>query len=436
MHRVVILGGGFAGLYAAKALHHAPVEIILIDRRNFHLFQPLLYQVATAGLSPGDIAYPLRHALRHQQNTRVIIGEADDIDPDARRVILRDGQVPYDTLLVATGANDSYFGRPEWESLAPGLKTIEDATEIRSRVFYAFEAAERETDRQRRSALLTFIIVGAGPTGVELAGTLGEIARDTLRDDFRSINPAEARIILLDAGQRVLQAFPPDLSAQAERHLIGLGVLPRMGLRVTGIDPEGVTTSNTSGAAERIAAHTVLWAAGVQGSPLGRKLAGRVGASTDSAGRVLVNPDLTVPGHPEIFILGDLAHIENDGKMVPGLSPAAIQMGQYAARLISARLKGRTLPPFRYWNKGTLATIGRHAAVADFGRVHLHGWIAWVSWLTIHLYFLIGFQNRLVVLLRWAFAYFTYNRGARLITGVRSGSAPSPTPPASTTATP
>jgi len=417
MHRVVILGGGFAGLYAAKALRHAPVDVTLIDRRNFHLFQPLLYQVATAGLSPGDIAYPLRHALRDQRNTRVLVGEAVEIDPDSRRVILGDGEAPYDTLLVATGANHSYFGHPEWEPAAPGLKTIEDATEIRSRVFFAFEAAERESYAEHRIACLTFVIVGAGPTGVELAGTLGEIARDTLRGDFRSIDPAEARILLLDAGPRVLPAFPADLSEKAERHLIGLGVRPRLGLKVVAIDPHGVTALDAGNVTHHFAAHTVLWAAGVQASPLGRLLASRTGAATDAAGRVLVKEDLTLAGHPEIFVLGDLAHVENDGRMVPGLCPAAMQMGQYAARVISARLQGRTVGPFRYWDKGTLATIGRHAAVADFGRVRLGGWIAWLSWLFIHLFFLIGFQNRLVVLLRWAFAYLTYNRGARLITG-------------------
>jgi NADH:ubiquinone reductase (H+-translocating) len=417
MHRVVIIGGGFAGLYAAKSLASAPVDVTVIDRRNFHLFQPLLYQVATAGLSPGDIACPLRWALRSQKNTRVLVGEVTGIDCGARRVLLQGGEAGYDTLLLATGATHSYFGHPEWASRAPGLKTIEDATSIRARLFLAFEAAEREQDPARRTAWLTFVIVGAGPTGVELAGTLGEIARDTLQGDFRQIDPAETRIILLDAAPRVLSAFPADLSAKAERHLIDLRVRPRPGMKVVAIDEKGVSAVGANGEEERIEAHTVLWAAGVQASPLGRLLADATGARVDGAGRVFVESDLTVPGHPEIFVLGDLAHVENDGKLVPGLCPAAIQMGQYAARVLRNRVAGKGTPPFRYWNKGTLATIGRHAAVADFGWLRFGGRLAWLAWLLIHLFFLIGYQNRIVVMLRWAFAYLTFNRGARLITG-------------------
>jgi NADH:ubiquinone reductase (H+-translocating) len=417
MHRVVIVGGGFAGLYAAKALGRAPVDVTLVDRRNFHLFQPLLYQVATAGLSPGDIACPLRWALRNQTNTRVLVGEVTALDAAGRRVLVGEGEIGYDTLLLAAGAQDSYFGHPEWEATAPGLKTVEDATAIRARLFLAFEAAEREQDPLRRTAWLTFVIVGAGPTGVELAGTLGEIARDTLRGDFRSVDPASTRILLLDGASRVLTAFPPDLSEKAERQLIQLGVRPRLGLRVVGVDDTGVTAVDTAGVQHRIESRTVLWAAGVKASPLGRALAEATGAPLDNAGRVIVGPGLTVPGHEEIFVLGDLARVETDGKLVPGLCPAAIQMGQYAGRTIIARLKGKTVPPFRYWNKGTLATIGRDAAVADFGRLHLSGWLAWIAWLFIHLFFLIGYQNRVVVLMRWAFAYLTYNRGARLITG-------------------
>ena len=415
-HRIVIVGGGFAGLYAAKALGRVDADVTLVDRRNFHVFQPLLYQVATAGLSPGDIAYPLRLVLRRNANTRVLVGEMIGLDAKGRRVLLRDGEIGYDTLICATGATHSYFGRQDWERLAPGLKTIEDATEIRGRLFFAFEAAEREPDPARRMAWLTFVIVGAGPTGVELAGALAEIANDSLRGQFRSIRPEDARILLLDASERVLPPYPPDLSVQAERQLVELGVRAINHAKVTDIDPDGVTFE-TNGRTERIESKTVLWAAGVKGSPVGSLVAAETGAELDRAGRVMVLPDLTVPGHPEILVLGDLAHVEQDGGLVPGVCPAAMQMGEYAAKLLDRRLRGGISPPFRYWDKGSLATIGRHAAVANFGRIRFDGPLAWLAWLFIHIFFLIGFQNRFLVMAKWAFQYLTFNRGARLITG-------------------
>lgn len=415
-HRIVIVGGGFAGLYAAKALGRVDADVTLVDRRNFHVFQPLLYQVATAGLSPGDIAYPLRLILRRNANTRVLVGEMIGLDAKGRRVLLRDGEIGYDTLICATGATHSYFGRQDWERLAPGLKTIEDATEIRGRLFFAFEAAEREPDPARRLAWLTFVIVGAGPTGVELAGALAEIANDSLRGQFRSIRPEDARILLLDASERVLPPYPPDLSVQAERQLVELGVRAINHAKVTDIDPDGVTFE-TNGRTERIESKTVLWAAGVKGSPVGSFVAAETGAELDRAGRVMVLPDLTVPGHPEILVLGDLAHVEQDGGLVPGVCPAAMQMGEYAAKLLDRRLRGGNSPPFRYWDKGSLATIGRHAAVANFGRIRFDGPLAWLAWLFIHIFFLIGFQNRFLVMAKWAFQYLTFNRGARLITG-------------------
>ncbi len=417
LHRVVIIGGGFGGLYAAKSLRRAPVYVTLIDRRNFHLFQPLLYQVATGGLSPGEIASPLRHVLRRSRNTQVLLGEVVDIDTVNRRVILRDGAVEYDTLIVAAGSSHYYFGHDEWEQYAPALKTIEDATEIRSRILLAFERAEREPDIEARHAWLTFVVVGAGPTGVELAGTLGEIANDTLRDDFRHIDPAEARILLVEAGDRVLPAYPPDLSADAERSLVRLSVHTMTQTSVTSVDDTGVTVRH-NGESRHIAAHTVVWAAGVQASPLGRVLAERAEAPLDRAGRVIVEPDLTVPGHPEILVIGDLANFSHQtGKPLPGVAPVAIQQGGYAGALIRARLAGKPVQPFHYWDKGSLATIGRAAAVADFGRIHIAGLIAWLVWLFVHLMYLVGFDNRLVVFFKWAYSYLTFNRGARLITG-------------------
>lgn len=419
-HRVVIIGGGFGGLYAAKSLRRAPVRVTLIDRRNFHLFQPLLYQVATGGLSPGEIASPLRHVLRRSRNTQVLLAEVVDIDAANRRAILRDGTVDYDTLVVATGSSHHYFGHDEWERFAPALKTIEDATEIRSRILLAFEKAEREPDAQARRAWLTFVVVGAGPTGVELAGTLGEIANDTLRDDFRHIDPSEACILLVEAGERVLPSYPPDLSADAERSLIRLSVRTMTKTAVTMVDESGVTVRH-NGESQHIAARTVVWAAGVQASPLGRILAERTRAPLDRAGRVIVEPDLTIPGHPEILVIGDLANFSHQtGQPLPGVAPVAIQQGGYAGALIRARLVGKSMPPFHYWDKGSLATIGRAAAVADFGRIHIAGLIAWLVWLFVHLMYLVGFDNRLVVFFKWAYSYLTFNRGARLITGQES----------------
>jgi NADH:quinone reductase (non-electrogenic) len=416
VRQVVILGGGFGGLHAARALARAPLEVTLVDRRNFHLFQPLLYQVATGSLSPGEITAPLRAVLRDQKNTRVLLGEAVDLDAEGHRVILADGSVRYDTLIVASGAHNFYFGNDSWEKVAPGLKSIEDATAVRHKILYAFEAAEREPDPARRRAWLTFVIVGAGPTGVELAGALSEIAQDTLRHDFRSIHTEESQIILLEGAPAVLPVYPHDLSEAAARSLIKLGVLPRTGVKVTEIDPDGVTL-DAPGGPERIETKTVLWAAGVTASPLGKVLVHRAGAKLDRHGRVMVSPHLTVPEHPEIFVIGDLAHIEQHGKMVPGVAPAAMQQGSYAAHAIVARLKGKESKPFHYFNKGNLAVIGRAAGVADFGKLRFHGPVAWLLWLFVHLMYLVQFRNRLIVFIRWGFQYLSFDRGARLITG-------------------
>jgi NADH dehydrogenase len=416
-HRVLILGGGFGGLYAARRLRRAPVEVTLLDRRNFHLFQPLLYQVATGALSPGEIAAPLRSVLSRQKNARVLLGEALDLDP-ARRVVIADiGEIPYDTLIVATGSRNFYFGNNQWEENAPGLKTIEEATQIRHKILYAFEAAERESDPVKRREWLTFVIVGAGPTGVELAGAIGEISHDTLRHDFRSIQPREARILLLDGTPRVLPTYPKYLSSKAERSLIRIGVQPRTGVFVTGIDESGVTLRTTDGGTEHIASRTVIWAAGVHASPFGQAIARRTGIALDKGGRVPVGPDCAIPGHPEIFIIGDLAHYEQDGQTLPGVSPVAMQQGRYVSRAIAKRLRGQPLKPFRYFNKGSLAVIGRAAAVADFGKLHFSGILAWLLWLFIHIMYLVEFSNRVLVFIHWGFLYLTFNRGARLITG-------------------
>lgn len=405
---VVILGGGFAGLQAAKSLARAPVRITLVDRRNFHLFQPLLYQVATAALNPADIAAPIRGILRRQKNVDVVLGEVERVDVDAKQVVLVDGVLAYDYLLVATGATHSYFGRDEWAHVAPGLKTIEDALDIRRRVLFAYEAAERETDPERRRAWMTFVIVGAGPTGTEMAGALSEIARHALARDFRHIDPREARVVLVEGTDRVLPAYVPSLSQRARAQLERIGVEVHTGARVTAIDDSGVTIGD-----ERIEARTVVWAAGVAGSPLARSL----GAELDRAGRVRVRPDLSVPGHPEVFVAGDLAALEQNGKQVFGIAPAATQAGRHVARTIQRALRGESGEPFRYVDKGSLATIGRRAAVADLRGLRLWGFIAWVTWLFVHVLFLVGFRNRLLVVTQWAWSYFTYERGVRLITG-------------------
>ncbi|MBL8878715.1 MAG: NAD(P)/FAD-dependent oxidoreductase [Phycisphaerales bacterium] len=416
-HRVVIVGGGFGGLFATQALRRAPLTVTLIDRRNFHLFQPLLYQVATGGLSPANIAAPLRNILKRQQNARVLLGEVVDLDPPARTVRLADQTtVEYDALIVATGVSHNYFGRDDWSARAPGLKTIEDATEIRRRILLAFENAELTRDPAARAAMLTFVVIGAGPTGVELAGALAEIARDTLRHDFRAFDPADATILLIDAADRVLPGYPPDLSAKAKRSLQQLGVTVRTAVRVLEIQADKITLQTGEHVAD-LAAHTVLWAAGVRASPLGALLARRTACTLDRVGRVLVNPDLTIPNHPEIRVIGDLALLNDEhGRPLPGVADVAMQQGRYAARAIVAELHGRTLPPFRYRHKGSMATIGRAAAVADFGRVRLSGYLAWLAWLFVHLINLIGFQSRLLVLLQWAGNYITHNRAARLIT--------------------
>ena len=417
VHRVVLVGAGFGGLYTALALKRAPVDLTVIDRRNFHLFQPLLYQVATGGLSPGEIASPVRHVLSRQRNTRVWLAQVRDINVDRRTVLLDDGQVGYDTLVLATGSHHHYFGHDDWESLAPGLKTIEDATEIRRRILRAFECAEREPDPAERRAWLTFVIVGAGPTGVELAGALGEIANDTLRHDFRGINPADAVILLIEGADRVLPSFPPDLSDKAERALLRLGVRSRTSAVVTDMDSHGVTL-RAGNNVERIAARTVLWAAGVAASELGKAISQSTGAPLDRAGRLIVEPDLTVPGHPELFVIGDLANFSHQtGKPLPGVAPVAMSQGRYVARAIQMRLRGQTPPPYHYFNKGNLATIGRHKAVAEFGRLHISGPFAWLVWLFVHLMYLVEFDNRLLVLIEWIYDYVTRNRGARLITG-------------------
>jgi NADH dehydrogenase len=416
-HRVVIVGGGFGGLYAAQALRKAPVQVTLIDRRNFHLFQPLLYQVATGGLSPANIAAPLRAVLKRQKNTRVLLGEAVNFDIGRREVILRDGTVPYDSLIVATGSHYHYFGHPEWASYAPGLKSIEDATQMRAKFLSAFERAERCTDPEECQALMTFVVVGGGPTGVELAGTLGEVAHSTLRGNFRSINPAHARILLLEGIDRILGAFPPKLSAKAEKSLQRLGVTVRTGTVVTEVRPDRVTI-RSGDKSEVIRTYTVLWGAGVEASPLAKLLGQATGAEVDRSGRVVVQPDLSLSGHPEVFVLGDMANYPyQDGKPLPGLAPVATQQGRYVADLIQRRLRGASPVAFRYKNRGSMATIGRAAAVADLGWITFSGLFAWLAWLFIHILFLIEFENRILVLFQWAWNYFTRNRTARLITG-------------------
>lgn len=420
-HRLIILGGGFGGLYAARALAHAPVAVTLIDRRNFHLFQPLLYQVATGSLSPGEICAPLRSILWRQRNTQVLLGEAVDLDPRARIVHLADGEVfPYDSLLVATGSESFYFGHDEWREWAPSLKSIEEATAIRHKILYAFEAAERVTDPEMRQAWMTFVIVGGGSTGVELAGALGEIANETLKHEFRSIDPKTARILVLDGAPRLLTTYPDDLSKQAETSLTRLGVRARTGVMVSEVDGDGVTFRNERGASERLATKTVLWAGGVHAGGFGRILAERTGVPTDRSGRIQVLPDLTVPGFPEIFVVGDLAAIvSEDGQSLPGVAQVAMQGGAYAARVIVARAqrKSAAIGPFHYSDRGDISVIGRNAAVARVFGLQLHGLPAWLVWLFIHLMYLVQFQSRILVFVQWGLQYLTFSRGARLITG-------------------
>ncbi|MBN3868786.1 MAG: NAD(P)/FAD-dependent oxidoreductase [Nostoc sp. JL33] len=416
-HEVVIIGGGFGGLYTAKTLAKANVNITLIDKRNFHLFQPLLYQVATGTLSPADISSPLRSVLRKSKNTQVLLGDVNNIDPKAQQVILDDKLVPYDTLIVATGANHSYFGKDNWEEFAPGLKTVEDAIEIRRRIFSAFEGAEKETDPEKRRALLTFVLVGAGPTGVELAGAIAELAYKTLKEDFRNIKTSEARILLLQGGDRILPYIAPELSEVAAVSLQKLGVVIHTNTRVINIENDTVTFKQGN-EVKKIPSKTILWAAGVKASTMGKVLTERTGVECDHAGRVIVEPDLTIRGYKNIFVVGDLANFSHqNGKPLPGVAPVATQQGEYVAKLIKRRLKGHTLPQFHYNDVGTLAMIGQNLAVVDLGLIKLQGFVAWVFWLLIHIYFLIEFDTKLVVVIQWAWNYITRNRRSRLITG-------------------
>jgi NADH dehydrogenase len=411
----VIIGGGFGGLAAAKVFRHEPVRVTLLDRHNYHLFQPLLYQVATATLSPGDIAAPIRWIFRHAANVRVLLAEAESIDLAGRQVRLKESvgagaaaPIGYDYLIVATGSSHSYFGHDDWARNAPGLKTLEDALEMRRRILLAFERAERETDTARRQALLTFVLIGGGPTGVELAGTLAEIARQTLRDEFRSIDPRQARIVLIEAGDTILPSFPPKLRDAARASLARLGVEVREKTKVTAVDEHGVTAGD-----ERLVAGTVLWAAGVTASPLVRSL----GVPLDRVGRVIVEPDLSIPGHPDVFVAGDAAvYLHRDGTPLPGVAQVAIQQAAHAARTIANRQRGVPAAPFVFHDKGSMAIVGRRSALTDLGWVAFSGTLAWLAWLFLHIFMLIGFRNRLVVLLQWAVAYFTYQRSVRLIT--------------------
>lgn len=407
--RVVIVGAGFGGLKAAKALWRSNVQITVIDRMNHHTFQPLLYQVATAGLSPGEIAAPIRSILRGHHNVEVLLGEVLDFDLSRRVVKLSNMELPYDYLIVAAGASHAYFGHDEWEPLAPGLKTIEDATEIRRRVLLAFELAEREAANGTPHMPLNLVVVGGGPTGVELAGTLAEIVHHAFKNEFRAIDPTRARVILIEGGARVLPAYAEDLSRSAERQLQKLGVEVRTSTMVTQIEPGAVYTGAT-----KLSAAVILWAAGVAASPLGKKL----GTPLDRAGRVEVNSDLSIPGHPEVFVIGDLATLKDKkGQLLPGVAPVALQEGAAVAHNLKRELKGQPRRVFHYIDKGSLATIGRAAAIAQFGKVHISGYFAWLSWLFVHIFFLIGFRNRLLVMIQWAWSYFTYERGARLIIG-------------------
>jgi NADH dehydrogenase len=429
-HRVVIVGGGFGGLQAALKLRRAPVEVTLVDRRNFHLFQPLTYQVATGALSPGEIAYPLRAIFKRDRNVRVLLAEASDVDLDACELRLHSveglpapASLPYDTLIVAGGSAYSFFGNDQWAEFAEEVKSLESALLARARILSAFEAAEMEPDAQRRDAWLTFAVVGGGPTGVEIAGQIGELARDTLSHDFRSVDTRAGRVLLIEASDRLLTSFPPSLSAKAERSLQRLGVTTLLGRTVVEVDADSVTVQDGSGAREEIPTRTVIWAAGVTASPLAAKLAERSGAELDRSGRVTVEGDLSLPGHPEVFALGDMVRVRgSDGvaQVLPGVAPAAMQQGHHAAKAVRARLRGEQAPLFRYRDKGNLATIGRRAAVADIAGVRLSGSIAWITWLLVHIWYLVGFQNRIVVFIRWSSSFATHGRSARLITDTQA----------------
>ncbi len=435
-HRVAVIGGGFGGLQAAKHLASAPVEVTLIDRRNFHLFQPLSYQVATGALSPAEICYPLRAIFKGRENVRVVMATVEAVDLGERELRLRpatDGgeefEVGYDTLIVAAGSAYSYFGHDEWRTFAPEVKSLESALELRARLLGAFEAAELEADAERRSALLTFVVVGGGPTGVEMAGQIAELARDTLSDEFRRIDPGDTRVLLVEMADRVLLTFPPSLSRKAASQLEHLGVTPMLGHTVVGIDAESVTVEAAGEAARRIPAHNVIWAAGVTASALGGVLAEQCGGEVDKAGRILVEPDLTLPGNPEVFAIGDMIRVrgrDGEAQVLPGVAPVAMQQGRYAAKAVRARLEGRPVSAFHYFDKGNLATIGRARAVADLHLLRLSGFPAWLTWLFVHLFYLIGFQNRLLVFVRWSFSFLTRDRGARVIAEARpeSGSEP------------
>lgn len=416
-HRVVVVGGGFGGLYAAKALGSSnQIEVTLVDKRNFHLFQPLLYQVATGKLSPGDISSPLRAIFSHYRRVRVLMDEVVDVDPEQHQVILQSGILSYDTLIVATGVSHHYFGHDQWAEVAPGLKTVEDAIEMRRRIFRAFEAAEKETDPEERRAWLTFVVVGGGPTGVELAGALGDLAHHALKNDFRSIDTRETRILLLEGVDRILPPYPPELSAAAQKSLERLGVTVQTQSLVTDIT-EDIVTVRQGEQTEQIKAKTVLWAAGVRASGMGKVLAERAGATLDRVGRVMVNPDLSLPGNPDIFVVGDLAHYAHQNNQpLPGVAPVAMQQGAYVAKLVQRRLQGQDLPPFHYADGGSLAVIGHNAAVANLGRLKLSGFPAWLIWVFVHIYYLIEFDNKLIVMIQWFWNYFTRKGGSRLIT--------------------
>ncbi len=416
-HHVVIIGGGFGGLYAAQSLKGAPVQVTLLDQRNFHLFQPLLYQVATGWLSPANIASTLRAVLGRQHNARILLAEATDIDVAHRQIIFKDGDIGYDTLIVATGSRPAYFGNETWQALAPSLKTVEDATEIRGRILVAFEAAEREAEPSKLSALLTFVIIGGGPTGVELAGALGEIARDMVGTDFSNIRLADVSIQLIEGTERILPTFSPELSTKAEMFLNRLGVNVRINAMVTDIRPEMVVIKRGE-ILETIPCRTVLWAAGMKASPLGKALEKAAGAKLDRGGRIVVEADLSLANHPEIFVIGDLANYSHQtGKPLPGTAPVAIQQGRYVANLLRKRMEGKAIPVFRYRDRGNMAIVGRASAVAEVGKFRFSGFFAWLVWLFVHLIKLVEFENRVLVLIQWAWYYFTRNRGARLITG-------------------